>query len=408
MKKAIAFSGGGSKGSYQVGVWQALEEFGHKFDIAVGTSIGAVNAAFYVQKDFELCRNFWKDLSTSGIMGNGNKIDNKLLSLAEDMESIRPFLKSYRMYKEVDVEPFRNILMKFINDEKFLLSDIEYALITVKFPSLMSVEITKKEIMPGMLYDWTSASCACFPVFPMSVIDNQSYLDGGYYDKLPIASAFKLGAGEVFAVDIGTEISHKEYLKHPLVKYLYPSVNLGPFMSFEHDVVMKNMRIGYLDTCKFFRKLYGKRYSFNIKEERKEFFELLAYRFVSKLSVTETYSKRSENIINKSAVSARCSHFLTERLYYGKTPIDYLIAAFEVCADYIYDGDEEIIDVDKFTQLLLLVISESGFKFALSVEENMAEIKKLIKSVNHLHKKDRVPSTEEALIMLAVFTALCE
>lgn len=408
MKKAIAFSGGGSKGSYQVGVWQALNEFGYEFDIAVGSSIGAANAGFYVQKDFELCKDFWETLSTSGIMKNDFKLDNKLITLAEEMESIKPFLKSYLMYKGADVTPFRETLIRFINDEKFLLSDIEYALMTVKFPSLTSVEITKKDIMPGKLFDWVAASCACFPIFPMAVIDNQSYVDGGYYDKLPIASAFRLGATEVFAVDIGAEICHKEYLNHPLVKYMYPSVNLGPFMSFEYDIVMKNMRIGYLDANKFFGKLYGKKYTFSIKDERKEFFGLLAYRFIQKLSVIETYSKHFENIINKSAVSARCTHFLTERLYYGKTLLDYLIAAFETCADYIYNGEEEIIDVDSFIELLLLVISESGFKFSSTIDKNILEIKKLIRTVNQLHKKEAVPSTEEVLIMLSIFTTLCE
>lgn len=408
MKKAIAFSGGGSKGSYQVGVWQALNEFGYDFDIAVGTSIGAINAGFYVQGDYGLCKEFWETLSTSGIMGNDYKIDSKLISLAEEMKSIKPFLKSYLVYKGANVAPFREMLIRFIDDEKFLLSDVEYALITVKFPSLTSVEITKKDIMPGKLFDWVAASCACYPIFPMAVIDNQSYVDGGYYDKLPIASAFKLGAEEVFAVDIGTEICHKEYLYHPLVKYMYPSIELGPFMSFEYDVIMRNMRTGYLDACKFLGKLYGKKYTFNIKDKRKEFFELLAYRFISKLSVIETYSKRSENIINKSAVSARCTHLLAGKLYYGKTPLDYLIAAFETCADYIYDGDEEILDVDKFTEFLLLVVSESGFKFSSTIEKNITEIKKLIKTINNLHKKEINPNTEDILIMLAVFTALCE
>jgi NTE family protein len=55
LKKAIAFSGGGSKGSYQIGAWSALNEFGYEFDIAVGTSIGSINAAFYAQEEYDYC-----------------------------------------------------------------------------------------------------------------------------------------------------------------------------------------------------------------------------------------------------------------------------------------------------------------------------------------------------------------
>lgn len=45
----LVLSGGGAKGAYEVGVWQALHEAGLAEDVAVisGTSIGAVNAALF-------------------------------------------------------------------------------------------------------------------------------------------------------------------------------------------------------------------------------------------------------------------------------------------------------------------------------------------------------------------------
>lgn len=46
---ALVLSGGGAKGAYEVGVWQALHEAGLAGDVAAvsGTSIGAVNAALF-------------------------------------------------------------------------------------------------------------------------------------------------------------------------------------------------------------------------------------------------------------------------------------------------------------------------------------------------------------------------
>lgn len=46
---ALVLSGGGAKGAYEVGVWQALHEAGLAEDVAAvsGTSIGAVNAALF-------------------------------------------------------------------------------------------------------------------------------------------------------------------------------------------------------------------------------------------------------------------------------------------------------------------------------------------------------------------------
>ena len=45
----LVLSGGGAKGAYEVGVWQALHEAGLAGDVAAvsGTSIGAVNAALF-------------------------------------------------------------------------------------------------------------------------------------------------------------------------------------------------------------------------------------------------------------------------------------------------------------------------------------------------------------------------
>lgn len=408
MKRAIAFSGGGSKGSYQVGVWGALNEFCYEFDIAAGVSIGAINACFYVRQDYDLCKDFWENITADDVMVNGIRLDGKFISLVEEMASVKPFLKGYLTYKGADITPFYENLQKVAVEDRFFESDIDYALITVKFPSLSPVEMTKKDITLGMLANWINASCACFPIFPMAVIDGQSYIDGGYYDKLPIASAFRLGAQEVFAVDLNSEPYHREYLNHPFVRYIYPSQSLGTFMSFEHDVIMRNMNMGYRDTYKFFGKLYGKKYSFRIKENKKVYYSLLAYRFMERLSVTETHACYTGRVINKSAVSAKCTQLLSSRLYYGNTLTDYLAAAFEVCADFLYEDKGEIIDFDDFTEFLLSVVSQSGFRFSSSVEANSQEIKKLVRNSNKNHKREVSPSAEEILIMLCVCTVLYE
>lgn len=408
MKKAIAFSGGGSKGSYQIGVWSALNEFGYEFDIAVGTSIGSINAVFYAQQEYDTCKYFWENLTIEDVMVNGINLDGKFVSLVEEMSSLKPFLKSYLAYKGADITPFINNLNKAANEEKLFSSNIDYALITVRFPSLVPVEITKKDILPGMLPQWINASCAVFPIFPMAVINGHSYIDGGYYDKLPIASAFKLGATEVFAVDLNPECCHDAYRNHPFVKYLYPSSYLGPFMSFEHDTMMKNMNMGYRDTHKFFGKLYGKKYSFRIEKEKKAYFELLASRFMLKLSIAETDGRRLGRIINKSPVSAKCTQLLNGRLYYSKELVDYLIAAFEICADYFWTDDGEIIDINDFTEYTLSVISESGFRSSSSNQDNLSRVKNIISVFNKCCIRELEVDLNESLIILCVFSALSE
>ena len=37
---ALVLAGGGSRGAYQIGVWQALREMGIEYQIVTGTSVG--------------------------------------------------------------------------------------------------------------------------------------------------------------------------------------------------------------------------------------------------------------------------------------------------------------------------------------------------------------------------------
>ena len=67
-KKAVGLGGGGSRGSYQIGVWKALRELGFDYEIVTGTSVGALNGALMVQKDYELAETMWQKLKTQDVM----------------------------------------------------------------------------------------------------------------------------------------------------------------------------------------------------------------------------------------------------------------------------------------------------------------------------------------------------
>ena len=51
----LVFSGGGGKGSYEIGVWKYLHEIGLDKNITAvsGTSVGALNAALFVGSSYE-------------------------------------------------------------------------------------------------------------------------------------------------------------------------------------------------------------------------------------------------------------------------------------------------------------------------------------------------------------------
>ncbi len=263
MKKAIVFAGGGSKGAYQIGVWKALNELDESFDIATGTSIGAVNAAFYVQRDYGAAEEMWSNLDVSSVMVNGINFEKSFEAIFGQRDQLIPFIKTYVNKKGADVTPFLDKLKYYFDADKFFGSDIDYGLITVKYPSFEPREVIKTQMTDREnAWQWIAASAAAFPVFPAFEIDEQEYVDGGYFDNIPVATAFKLGAERVTVIDLKPDRVHMGYIRHPWIHYIKPSRDLGTFLNFEKDALNFSMTLGYNDCMKEYGRFYGDTYTF--------------------------------------------------------------------------------------------------------------------------------------------------
>ena len=68
MKRALVLSGGGSRGAYEIGAWQALAELGVRLHAVYGTSIGAINAALVAQGDLDLAKELWAHITVRQIV----------------------------------------------------------------------------------------------------------------------------------------------------------------------------------------------------------------------------------------------------------------------------------------------------------------------------------------------------
>lgn len=328
MKKGIVFAGGGSKGAYQIGAWKALNELGEEFDIATGTSIGSINAALYVQHDFDAAYNMWKELRAVDIMANGINLDKSFEAIFSQRDQLIPFVKTYINAKGADVTPFHNTLKTFYSPQKFFSSDIDYALMTVKFPSFEPVKIRKADIYDRKNgWQWIAASCACFPVFPAMEIDGESYIDGGYYDNIPAAAAFSLGAESLVIVDLKPENNHEGYIKHPWVKYIKPTRDLGTFLNFDREVLDRSIKLGYNDTMKVYGKYMGKNYTF-MSEKPFDAYKEKAELFIKVLTKMEAdFDFSGEVRFQRVNKLAGCTAILQERCINGKQDSLALFAA---------------------------------------------------------------------------------
>ncbi len=331
MKKAIVFAGGGSKGAYQIGVWKALNELGECFDIATGTSIGAVNAAFYVQHDFDAAEEMWSNLNVSNVMVNGINFEKSFESIFGQREQLIPFIKTYVNRKGADVTPFLDNLKHYFDADKFFGSDVDYGLVTVKYPSFEPREVFKSQMTDREnAWKWLAASAAAFPVFPAYEIDGQEYVDGGYFDNIPVAAAFKLGAERVTVIDLKPDRVHMGYIRHPWIHYIKPSKDLGTFLNFEKDALDFSMRLGYNDCMKEYGGFYGDTYTFepDIEPDR---LTRAAGEFVSLMTKTEANYDFSGSVhLQRVNKLEGCSYILAELAKTDRpNETDLFVAALE-------------------------------------------------------------------------------
>lgn len=146
--------------------------------------------------------------------------------------------------------------------EKYKQSPIQYGLVTVKYPNLQGLELSDQDFEPSLAIHYALASASCFPVFPVYSIDQQAYIDGGYFDNLPISLALKMGAEHIIAIDLNQVPTHSHFTHRPNIQMILPSHDLGNFLDFNRDVLDQRIELGYLDTMKAFHQFRGYQYAF--------------------------------------------------------------------------------------------------------------------------------------------------
>ena len=121
-KKAVVLGGGGSRGSYQVGVWKALLELGFDYEIVTGTSVGALNGALMVQKDYELAARMWQKLRTRDVMDIA--VTDKVENRKDFTGKIGAFITEMVKKGGADPRPLEQMLRAYIDEEKLRNSEV--------------------------------------------------------------------------------------------------------------------------------------------------------------------------------------------------------------------------------------------------------------------------------------------
>lgn len=188
-KRALVMPGGGGRGAYQVGVAKALFESGLTFDMAFGTSIGAINSTFLAQGEIKRLENIWVNLRPWDVfkLPSANQLARMMLGSKLGMLDTKPLEELLR--READLQRIKNAGMK-VRLVSTDLCSLETRLIKLE-------EMTTTQELVDVLMA-TSAVPVAFP--PRQIHGHGLWVDGGLVKNTPLRAAIESGAEEIFMV----------------------------------------------------------------------------------------------------------------------------------------------------------------------------------------------------------------
>ncbi|MFH0839430.1 MAG: patatin-like phospholipase family protein [Candidatus Omnitrophota bacterium] len=176
-KVALVLGGGSARGMAHIGVLKVLQIENIKFDLVVGTSIGAFIGANYA-------------------LGNDIEGAEKLalkFKTAENLDFIIPptmgLIRGNKIY---------GIIKSMLGDNTFSDLKIPLAIVATDIENGEEVVFTE-----GPLCDAVRASCSYPGIFVPQRIGGRLLVDGGIVNTVPVSIARQMGADIVVAVDVG-------------------------------------------------------------------------------------------------------------------------------------------------------------------------------------------------------------
>mgnify|MGYP000894743092 CR=1 FL=1 len=260
----LVLSGGGTKGAYEVGAWKALRELRIPIRGIVGTSIGALNAALFFQKDPDLPETLYTSLQAEDILEFGESVDpsKNLLGITNLRGIAFEFLKQGGFSNAL----LKGNIEKYIDMNAIYRSPRDFGVMTFSIDDLTPLAVFKEDVSPADMVNYLAAS-ANFPFFKPEEMEGQRLLDGALYDNVPINMLIARGYQKILVIDIsGMGMTRKALAnKDVYIKKIRCSEPLGGTFEFDPERISRNIQLGYLDTLKAFQKLQGHHFYFDIR-----------------------------------------------------------------------------------------------------------------------------------------------
>ena len=241
-KYAVVFGGGGIRGAYEAGVWEAIKELGIPVSLVIGASIGSINAALAVQ-DADMIA-LYNSITLQDVVPNDSLNPEKDIF---ELENLIKTLKGVVKEKGYSTDNLRQTINKYIDFEKIYSSPIDLGIVTCTTP-LTPIVKYKKDIPQDELVDHIIASSG-FPIFKRQTIDGKKCIDGGFWDNVPVNAAIDKGYKKIISVDLRSVGNRRPTKKNDatIISIRAPKKTLGGLFEVNRDTINANIALGYDD-----------------------------------------------------------------------------------------------------------------------------------------------------------------
>jgi NTE family protein len=185
---AFVLGGGGVLGAHEVGMLRALAERGVKPDVILGTSVGAINGAFFAADPtlagVERLTELWRETNLSEM--SAGAVLRRVTTLARSGTHLQSLTEMReRLVAVLPVERVEELSVPF----QCVAASIERA--------------AEHWFDRGPLADVVLASCAVPGILPPVPIDGEHFIDGGIVNSIPVSRAVALGARKIYVLQVG-------------------------------------------------------------------------------------------------------------------------------------------------------------------------------------------------------------
>ncbi|HUI02076.1 MAG TPA: patatin-like phospholipase family protein [Acidimicrobiales bacterium] len=188
VRTAFVFAGGGSRGSAQIGMLQALVARDITADAVYGASVGAINAAGYCSQPnaagIDRMAERWRSITRDDVFPQG-RVPTPL-RFVQQREAVHAN------------DGVRRIIEEGIGFERLEQSAVPLEVVATCLHDGRTQWFTEGPAVERIL-----ASAALPALLPPVEIDGEAFIDGGVVDNVPVGRAISEGAERIFVLLCG-------------------------------------------------------------------------------------------------------------------------------------------------------------------------------------------------------------